>query len=248
MAIKTLYFNNLSFTLAAACGEADNFLSIPAEILSRLKAEGLPDITGLTAITHQMKLTLADPKAGTYEVVTVYAFQGEQIYAQRGAEGTAQAWPAGTVMYQALTAGDLSLLYAQFDLLLGRTGGLLPYSPFNGLTFNLKEYANATTVAEWRIPDGEATNIYGADLTINEFESYAWHKLTILVDNAGGARQIKLNTDGKARLMFAPNSGFSMVNGAPTLPMDTGGVYRLLIENVATGVVAISATRLQAAA
>jgi len=252
MAAKKLLLNNLTFTLAAACAAADNYISIPAAVMEKLKANNLPDLDTLTLPTLSMTLTLADPKTGAWEVITVYAYKGDQIYAMRGSEanngeGDARDWPVGTLVYQALTAGDIATMNALTGYALDASGA------FMGTGVNLLDQLDLEDarwratggVLQWRTEASEALNVYGAVIRITDYGLGAWRKMTILLENVGSAPRLVFDFPSYLQVVFVPGSGVKQINGQWAVPLATNGLYRVVLENVASGFLAVSVEPLE---
>lgn len=253
MAAKTLLINNLTFTLEAACAAADNFISLPSAIMEKLRAKGLPDLATLTFPTLSMSLTLADPKTGAWEVVTIYAYQADQVYAMRGSEaengeGEARAWPAGTLAYQALTAGDIATMNSLMNYALDASGALMG-SGINELGDKLdledNRWRATGGVLQWRTVASEALNVYGAVIRATDYGLGAWRKMTILLENAGSAPRLVFDFPSYLQVAFVPGSGVKITNNQASVPLATNGLYRVVLENVASGFLAVSVEPLE---
>lgn len=107
------YINNWAARLMAPLGPSDTLLQIPPEEAARLDlSNGVYWLT-LTDSPNPLEQT-------KWEIVEV----SEGLVVERGMDGTtAQQWPADTLIYCAVTAGQLSALQARVQALENNTGG-----------------------------------------------------------------------------------------------------------------------------
>lgn len=98
------FINNWSAQLTQALGGTanDNLISIDAAALALLDQ------------SLEYHLTITNAARTAYEIVHVLAYPNGQLGAIRGQDGTTpRAWPAGSTIYAAVTAGQLAAMAAQ---------------------------------------------------------------------------------------------------------------------------------------
>ncbi|HBN8434526.1 TPA: hypothetical protein ACGJQ8_001970 [Pseudomonas aeruginosa] len=111
------WINNWRTTLSAGLSPGALSLTVPDAAAALLPLSG-----GSWAL-----LTLADDAGVQHEIVKATASAGGVVTIERAQEGTSDGnWPTGTVIYAAVTAGDLMTLQARIQALeSGASGGML---------------------------------------------------------------------------------------------------------------------------
>lgn len=112
------YANNWQYELTAGLSPAQATLPLPAGAISRLAlVEGAEYLLTLSA-------TLNPTTPGETEIIRLTGHAGGYSIA-RGQEGTQEtAWPAGTLIWCAITAGAMTDIFAQLAALTARVEAL----------------------------------------------------------------------------------------------------------------------------
>ena len=195
------FINNWIAELTAPLGSGDDVLPIA------LSALALLDVSD----EREYLLTLAsslDPREqGTAEVVRIYSSAGTTKI-ERGVEGEARAWEAGTYVYAGVTAGMLTTLFAAQAS--DDTGWLIatnnPESSFDGQI----EYRRINGIVYlrgrvWLNP--AATSDYLVQIPLH---SAPIRRLTAYVWHSGQMRQLYI---GGVENEFPGSEGLLGING-----------------------------------
>ncbi|HEP9449080.1 TPA: hypothetical protein VDV69_000758 [Pseudomonas aeruginosa] len=102
------WINNWKTTLSAGLSPGALSLTVPDAAAALLPLSG----------GSWVLLTLADETGAQHEIVKATARAGGVVTIERAQEGTTNGnWPAGAVIYAAVTAGDLMMLQARIQAL-----------------------------------------------------------------------------------------------------------------------------------
>lgn len=111
------WINNWKTTLSAGLAPGATSMTVPDAAAALLPLSG----------GSWVLLTLVDDAGAQHEIVKATARAGGVVTIERAQEATADGnWPTGTVIYAAVTAGDLMTLQARIQALeSGASGGTL---------------------------------------------------------------------------------------------------------------------------